>query len=359
MASADAGGGADSAVPESSATRCGSTDPDRCADSGSMADVDADAGRGGAVSDGHTESGSLATSIAIGANDGSGWGASPATTIVRGHITWERVEIGGDVTVADSIGNGFQVLAIVNNPDDCTPLGQIDPATWAEGVVSQIKANPGMRFAEAGNEMYLKGTTGNGCAGSTQYADPQHYGAMYLAAIQAMSTAGVAMPLLFNMTGDYNTAKGWSQDANGGGWLRDAVNANPGLGAAILANGVTTHPYGGIGQNTDGDSSGTGAVAAQEAVAKTVLGGIPAFYITEFGFDLSRCGTPSGACSQADQANEMQEAYDVFLADPHVKGIWWYQSHDDSSGSWGFMNNDNSTRPSFDTLSAIAKSQGQ
>ena len=56
------------------------------------------------------------------------------------------------------------------------------------------------------------------------------------------------MPLLFNMEGDYNriNGTGWSQDANGGGWLRDAVNGVPGLAAAIIANGFSSHPYGAL-----------------------------------------------------------------------------------------------------------------
>jgi hypothetical protein len=294
----------------------------------------------------------------IGTNDGSGWGEDPAATITGGHITWDRVEVGGGYTVAQAVGFGFHVLAIVNNPDDCTPLSQIDPATWGQGVVTQIQANPGIRLAEAGNEMYLKGTSGNGCAGSTGYGDPQQYGAMYLAAVKAMSAAGLDIPLLFNLTGDYDTASGWSQDAIHGGWLRDAVEATPGLGAAILANGVTTHPYGAVGENT-ADYAGTAAVAAQEVVAQAVLGGVPVFYITEFGYDMSICGQSAGACSQQDQASKMQAAYEVFLADPRIRGIWWYQSHDDGTGQFGYMNNDNSTRSSFTTISTFGLAQGQ
>ena len=55
----------------------------------------------------------------------------------------------------------------------------------------------------------------------------------------------------------------------------------------------------------------------------------------------------------------MRAAYKVLLADPHVEGIWWYQSHDDSSGRFGYMNRDNTTRPSFETLSSIAVEEGQ
>ena len=107
------------------------------------------------------------------------------------------------------------------------------------------------------------------------------------------------------------------------------------------------------------DSYGTGAVAGQEAEAQAVLGAIPPFYITEFGYDLGKCGADLGACSQQEQASKMRSAYNVFLGDPHVAGIWWYQSHDDSTGQFGFMNNDNTVRPSFEVISSIAVEQGQ
>jgi hypothetical protein len=186
---------------------------------------------------------------------------------------------------------------------------------------------------------------------------------MYLAAVVEMKAAGIHIPLLFNMWGDYpkggnSSPSGWSQDANGGGWLRDAVNGVPGLAAAILANGLSSHPYGALGENS-ADEEGVQAVAAQESVAKTVLGTTPPLYITEFGYAMSRCGAPDGACSQLDQANKMHAAYEALLSDPHVAGIWWYESHDDSNGSFGFMNNDNTTRPSFSVLSSIAQQQGQ
>jgi hypothetical protein len=193
--------------------------------------------------------------------------------------------------------------------------------------------------------MYLKG----------EKPEPVQYGRMYLAAVNALRAAGIRTPLLFNMEGDYRvpgTGK-WSLDASGGGWLRDAVKGVPGLAPAILANGISVHPYGGIEENSH-DTYGVGAVAADEAIAARVLGSIPRFYITEFGFNLEACGTGSGACSSREQATKLQAAYSRFLADPHVAGIWWYQSHTDSTGDWGYMNSDGSLRPSFRALARIA-----
>ncbi|HEY7961659.1 MAG TPA: hypothetical protein VID29_07045 [Solirubrobacteraceae bacterium] len=291
----------------------------------------------------------------VGTNDGAGWGSAAAQTIMAGHITWDRVELAsGSNALAKSLSGGFHVLAVVGNVNDATPLSQVEPAAWGASVVSQIRANPGVAIAEAGNEMYLKG----------HIANPVQYGRMYLAAANALKAAGIHIPLLFNELGDYplgswSSPSGWSQDAHGGGWLRDAVTGVPGLAAAIRANGISTHPYGGLAEN-EADSGGVNAVAAQEALAQTVLGAIPPFFITEFGFDMSRCGVASyGVCSQQEQASKMRSAYQVFLADPHVAGIWWYQSHDDSTGQFGFMDNSGLTRPSFGVLSSFALAQGQ
>jgi hypothetical protein len=291
----------------------------------------------------------IPTGKIIGTNDGAGWGEAAAKTILGGHITWNRVEIGKESnTVAASLSDGFKVLAIVGNVPNGSPLSAVQPDQWGAQVVSELQGNLGISIAEAGNEMYFKGGVAN----------PVQYGRMYLAAVKAMSAAGIHIPLLFDMWGDYDTTNGLSADASGGGWLRTAVDGVPGLAAAIRANGLSTHPYGGVSESRR-DAAGIAAVAAQEAVALAVLGAIPPLYVTEVGYALSSCGAPEGACSQQEQASKLQGAYAVLLADPHVAGIWWFESHDDGEGQFGFMNTDNTTRPSFDTLSSIARAQGQ
>jgi hypothetical protein len=290
----------------------------------------------------------------IGANDAAGWGPEFADTLLAGDITWNRVEIGSPYNPLNvSLGYGFHNLAIVGNTPDDAPLSSYSPSGWAETVVSQLQQNPGIAIAEAGNEMYLKGGVAN----------PVQYGQMYLAAVNALTAAGIHTPLLFNMFGDYAEgswahATGWSQDAHGGGWLRDAVDGVPGLASAILANGLSSHPYGALRENS-GDYSGVLAIPAQEGVARAVLGATPPIYITEFGYNLANCGAPSGACSQQEQASKMQAAYKAFLADPAVAGIWWYQAHDDGTGDYGFINEDNTTRPAYNVISAFAAEQGQ
>jgi|HubBroStandDraft_2_1064218.scaffolds.fasta_scaffold40965_3 hypothetical protein len=288
----------------------------------------------------------------IGTNDAAGWGPAPARTILRGHITWDRVDLGSHYnTLASALSGGFKVLAIAGNVE--VPLSDVDPSQWGALVAYELKANRGISIAEAGNESYLKGGVAN----------PVQYGHMYLDAIEDMRAAGIRTRLLFDMTGDiplhtWADPGSWSEDANGGGWLREAVTAVPGLAGAILANGVSVHPYGALGENRH-DNWGIDSVAADEAVTNAVLGSIPPFYVTEIGYTLNDCGATIGACSRSEQASKMQAAYEVFLADPHVAGIWWYQSHDDSTGEYGFMTEKNRLRPAFRVLSAIGLAVGQ
>jgi hypothetical protein len=305
----------------------------------------------------------------IGLGAATGWGSTAAATVHAGHVDWDRIDM-GTATTADShvtgaIGAGFDVLGVVGNVADGTPLSSVTTSTWASNVVTQMQSNPGLAMAEAGNEMYFKGGVAN----------PVKYGQMYLAAVNALSTAGIHTKLLFNMWGDYFCgttgviscpSNGWSQDSQGRGWLADAVNGVPGLAAAIAANGVSTHPYGAIGQN-NADESGTAAVAAQESAAQAALGTIPPFYVTEMGFDLDLCGNDSGACSQADQATKLGQAMAVFLGDDHVEGVWWFQAWDYGSGNaWGILdtpvqagNGAGAARPAFTTLSNLAVQYGQ
>jgi hypothetical protein len=296
----------------------------------------------------------------IGINGGSGWGTTVAGIFTGGHITWDRIDLSkSSPTVADATADGYHVLGIVGNTDQATLLSAATPATYGAWVVDQLEDNPGIDIAEAGNEMYLKGDV----------ADPVHYGRMYLAAVNAMATAGIHTRLLFDMWGDYACgstpivtcpSNGWSQDSGGRGWLADAVDNVPGLAAAIEANGLSTHPYGAIGGN-DADEYGTAAVAAQEAVAADVLGSIPPVYVTEEGFNLAACTySDAGACSLADLDTKLQDAMAIFLADDHIEGVWWYDSLDyGPDDRWGVLNDDDTPRAAFTDLSAIAQAQGQ
>lgn len=343
---------------------------------GSRSRSGSSSGSGGACGDAGTWPG--IGHVIIGTNDGDGWGPAGvnpvSATLIGGHIDWDRGSLAVDASIypsgADTTAAGFHVIGLVGNLDDSSPLSSMTPVAWAAWVVAQLQSNPGVELAEAGNEMYYKGGV----------ADPQQYGAMYMAGLKAIRDACIRTPLLFNMFGDYPIPGGamWSQDANHGGWLRAAIGANAGLAEAILTNGISAHPYGPLYYIPGGDESGVPVIASWETLMQSALGGIPPIYITEFGYDVDPAGSCtqdggigginptdlSGVCSQEAQAESMQVAYAVWRADPHVKGIWWYQTEDTpgsggDTGDWGVINRDGTTRPSFTVLSGFAKDAGQ
>jgi hypothetical protein len=63
----------------------------------------------------------------------------------------------------------------------------------------------------------------------------------------------------------------------------------------------------------------------------------------------------SGAKDQAQQATLLTQMYHKLTSLPYVKGIWWYQCRDDSTGAWGLFNADGSARPSFHALASFVK----
>lgn len=234
---------------------------------------------------------------------------------------------------------------LVGNPADSQPLSGVSSSTYGSTVVAD--ASPSATLLEAGNEMYFKGGV----------CDPASYGRLYLAGLNALRAAGATQPYVFNMMG----STGNCTDGTPSEWLRAALAANAGLGSAILANGVSTHPHGLANQNVN-DSGGTSAVNAQENLLQNELGAIPPVYVTEFGYDTCdpNPNESVAASSYQDATTKLQAAYQVFLRDPNVKGIWYFQSHDYGTGDcWGFMNADTTTRPQFSALSSIAISQGQ
>lgn len=309
-------------------------------------------GRAGAALSGGSYGARLKTSPAspsghtlVGTNGAVGWGPDPAAVILGGHITWARTEYGAE-SAKTGVDEGFGVLEVVGNTPDDQPLSTVDASSYGGTVVSQVRNDPSARLLEAGNEMYLKG----------ERCDPATYGELYLNGLHALRAANIKTPYLFNMVGGILDCTDYTASE----WLRGALTANPGLGAAIRANGVTTHPYGRAGQNRD-DSFGTAAVNAQENLLLNEVGAIPPIYATEFGYN--RCGPsdwPGTVGSNEEAANAIQAAYPQFLNDANVKGIWYFQSHDYyGDNCWGFMNNDNTTRPQFGVLSGFALSQGQ
>jgi hypothetical protein len=257
-------------------------------------------------------------------NDGAGWGGAQSTALHAEGIWGDRVEMGGEPSLALSLGEGWkpeQTVVIVGNTPDGTPLSEIDQATWLAVALAQLKEAQalGVLAAEARNEWQLKGGVAN----------PQLAGAMFVGLAKAKRAAGLTIPLLWYTAGDwYNpNTKAWEDDVAGKGWDEDALATNPQL--AGLIDGVSSHPYGKAHQTPSGDT-GPGGLEDQLKILQGLgVQGANHLYITEYGVNLTEAG------SEAEQAEQAKASYEEFLAIPGLVGIWWYQIRDDPDGEFG------------------------
>ena len=272
--------------------------------------------------------------VIIGLGDGSGWGPPDAKRFLEGGITSERLEAHGPyTTITESIALGWtDDTVVVGNTPDGARLGTINIPEWTGNALAEVKeeAAHGVTLLEVGNEMYLKGG----------HAEPVVYAAMYMSLANAVDEAGLGgkVKLLFDSFGDYDLPTGsWSQISGGNGWLGDAVKAQPGLKERV--DGFTDHPYGRAHENNNKENDwGPGALEVQHAEAVSLGFKNTDYYLTEFGVEWTPGEEGSiNAPTEALQAAWIKEAYEEFLALPYVRGIWYYQAHDDSTGTWGLI----------------------
>ena len=282
---------------------------------------------------------------------------NPVSIFINAGLKWDRYE-GFSMpstsqpyySPADDQALGLSDLGIIDT-DNNTLLSTVNPTTYANYGVSIIKANPGVKIWEVLNEAYYKGGV----------ADPISYGKLYLALynkVTASNSGITGVTLLFNMWGDYQLSSGsWSDAGFGGGWLHDAVAANPGLAAAIASEATSTHPYGPIVDPSPQYESGPYAVKYQQQNEQAYLGTVPPAYITEYGIDINGLSAPDcPGNALGEQAYQLTEAYNIFLNSSitkNVKGIIWYQAFSDSNSSPnnGIVdNNGNTPRPALQAL---------
>jgi|GEM_PF-2529201 len=290
-------------------------------------------------------------SVIIGVNDGSGWGPADAKRFVELGLNSERIGVpesgpAGWLTeyLKTSEGNGFRDdTVIVGNTPDQEPLANVNIPEWTATTVREVKeaSENGATLLEVGNEMYLKGGQ----------AEPARYAEMFVSLANAVKSAGVTgAKLLFNSFGDYSKPGGeWSQMDSGNGWLHDALAAQPALKEDV--GGFSDHPYGKAHEATP-EHDGPAGMEEQHAFA-VKLGFLNTdYYLTEYGVE--ETSTP------AAQAAAIKASYEEFTSDSYVKGIWYYQTHDDSTGKWGLIEPQETgsspfvPRPSLEVVSDFA-----
>jgi hypothetical protein len=289
--------------------------------------------------------------VIIGVNDGSGWGPADSARFHALGFTSERIVAGEQPTIAQSIAAGWtDDLVIAGNVQDEQPLSGVNIPMWTREALTQVSeaAANGVTLVEVGNEMYAKGPSCEGCG---RRVEPARYAEMFVSLARAVRAAHIgAVKLLFDSYGDFQEGEGapWSQVWSGGGWLAAAVAAEPELRS--LVGGFSMHPYGEPGENRSNDG-GPQALYVQHEQAVSLGFQHTDFYATEFGVQVEGQPAPS---SLDRQAHEIEAVYDELISFGFVKGIWYYQTHDDGTGHWGLVESQETGRSPFIARPSLA-----
>jgi hypothetical protein len=272
----------------------------------------------------------LPGSVILGLVGASGWGPAIAQKVIAAGFKSERFEADNEWMPDEdkvSYENGFRndQVTVGNTPDE-TKLSAINTASWTAKALEEVKEAVSYNYTllEVGNEMYLKGGQ----------AEPVKYAEMYMALANAVDAAGIkGVTLIFDSFGDYRKASGeMSEESNGGGWLGDALKAQPALKERV--NALSAHPYGIPGIKYDGHDWAIEGLEQEHAYAVALGFEHTDYYATEYGEEDQ---PPQAAANAQLQAERIKWAYTELLSQPYVKGIWYYQLHDDSTGHWGLV----------------------
>ena len=233
----------------------------------------------------------------------------------RAGVTSDRIDVGSGSSlslVTSAISKGLKPFVLYN------PSSGSSPATYAAQVESLATRLQGLGLSQIEfiNEPDINGWT------------PQTYAAAYAAAHAAI--AGKGMTLIAYTIGDYQRAGGtWSQDANGGGWMRDFVAALPAPGASMV-DAWSAHLYGNSITTVESQDSGWAALSNWRSIEES-LGSNAPWYVTEIGWNTANVST-------ALQASNTTGVLNSALAKGYVAGVWFYTIINDSTGSYGLFN---------------------
>lgn len=295
----------------------------------------------------------------IGLNDFVGWGPPLTHQYLSDGFRWARIEVSGsyasnnaiDAALGAGCGDGTSsdsacnVVAIVpNNPTEAM--------SWMSHY--NIAADASRIIYEFGNEQYL---TGSGY-GMTAQAYAQAYETAY----NDKHAVGIAQPLLFMTTGDPCWSNAEDTCANGAElYLEKAMDTSKGGVANLKVDAFSTHTYGGANSSWNNSTNGVNALLAQHQDAVSHGFTDTPWYVTEWGVTLNpsqASSEPSSsdclyAASYSAQATCLTAAFNQMVAygdgvnGTWLKGIVYYQTHDDSTGWWGLLTSPNS--PSTDS----------
>lgn len=288
-------------------------------------------------------------SAIIGVNDGQVHGSVVAAKMIASGITSCRCNVtrAGPSEITNAVAYGYtNLIYIVGNWDDEEELSTVIISEWLHSTfetldqIKWVKENAPVGSSlllEVGNEMYFKGPR----TGAYQQKEPKKYAEMFMALHNALIEKGERsqVKLLFNAWGDYRISeKGeFSKVEAKRGWIGDSLTAQPGLKTAI--DGFTHHPYGKPGENSENCNGPRATIALHKEIQEL---GFPStdFYLTEYGIEApgSTFGQERNKSStEAEENANVKLVYEELLGQSYVKGIWWYTTYDNNSGSekWG------------------------
>lgn len=270
--------------------------------------------------------------IIIGTNDFSGWQEAPAKTMVAAGIKCGRNEGTGEVAKAISYGHDpTDSVVIVGNTSSGSRLSTVNKATQTAQVVKEAEACAalGVELLEFMNEPYFKGQSHNKEGGV--------YAGLYLSALAAIKAKGLKVKLLACLDAEM-------------AW----VEAMP---VEFWSNvqGLTIHPY---GEQTWNYGLAGYLKCLQYASSK---GANVGYYVTEYGVELKGKNTqyPGFSVStEAERQAAVTSMYNFLIKDKTAggcKAIYYYQSHNDGTGTFGFMDDTNKPLPLMSTIAAFAR----
>ncbi len=305
----------------------------------------------------------------IGLNDFTGWGPPLTHQYLSDGFRWARLEAGGsytpnnevDTALGSGCGDGITsdpgcnvILIVPDNPSAAMSwMNHYNTAAYASRIVYEF-----------GNEQYL---TNSGYGMSAQA-----YAQAYETAYNDKHSAGISQPLLFMTTGDPCWSIAEDTCTNGAElYIEKAMDASKGGVPNLKVDAFSTHTYGGTNSNYNNDTNGVDALLAQHQDAVSHGFTNTPWYVTEWGVTLNPSQASNGATvndglyapSYADQASDITAAYTKMVSygdganGTWLKGIVYYQTHDDSTGWWGLLTSptpvskDNAGEPAGDDSS--------
>lgn len=317
----------------------------------------------------------------IGLNDFTGWGPPLTHQYLSDGFRWARIEAGGAYTANNGLDNVLspgcgdgnssdssllcnallilpEASAVKNSQGQITGWDTTAPMSWMNHYNTAAYAS--RIVYEFGNEAYL---TNSGYS-----LTAQQYAQSYEATYNAKHAASVSQPLLFMTTGD-PCWTGLAVDTCTNGaelYLEKAMDVSKGGVSNLEVDGFSTHTYGGADSDTSNHTNGVDALLAQHQDAVNHGFTNTPWYVTEWGVTINpaqsdgpvTANTGYYAPSYAGQAADITSAYTKMVAygdgasGTWLKGIMYYQTHDDSTGWFGLLTSPNA--PSHDNAGEVA-----